>query len=387
MSAVAVGQRFGRLAVDLLLLAVAAITALALRENATLEADKIRAILPYLMVSTAVAVPTSLALGLDRAFWRFSALADFIKVITWISCTVLAATVLVFVYNRLDGVSRSIPILHALVAVCLLVGTRVTVRALHLSRSRTPDPALIARPGSMARDDCVLIVGVNDLTWLFLRALGELDQDNVRVAGIVATTSRPNRQTVRGHRIYGAGVHVPEIIRTLMVHGVRVRRIIVTVDPASLPEELAESLTAIAAKGQVRVEMLFDLIGLRSADRVRQSDAAIEPPGKALRGRAETVGVSALEGLDPVSIANRPFWKIKRAGDVLVAAILITSLAPLVLLVSGAVAVSIGRPLIFWQDRPGRGGHKRGGGLRHRSRARRYERRGQRRSPAPRSEP
>ncbi len=356
MSTGAVGQRIGRLSVDLVLLAVAAITALALRENATLEADKIRAILPYLMVSTAVAIPTNLALGLDRAFWRFSALADFIKVLTWISFTVLAATVLVFVYNRLDGVSRSIPILHALVAICLLVGTRVAVRALHLSRLRTPDPALIARPGSAARDDCVLIVGVNDLTWLFLRALGELDQDNVRIAGIVATTPRPNRQTVRGHRIYGADEHVPDIIRGLMVHGVRVRRIIVTVDPASLPEELAESLNAIASQGRVRVETLFDLIGLRAQDPARQPDASTGSPGTAKNARM--AGGSSSENLDTVSIANRPFWKIKRAGDFLVAAILLVLLAPLTLSVGCAVAIWIGRPLIFWQDRPGRGGRR-----------------------------
>ncbi len=358
MSAGAVGQRIGRLAVDLVLLGVAAVTALALRENATLEADKLAALIPYLIISTAVAVPASLALGLDRAFWRFSALADFIKVLTWISFSVLAATVLVFVYNRLDGVSRSIPILHAIIAVCLLVGTRVTVRARHLSQSRRPNPALIARPGSVARDDCVLIVGVNDLTWLFLRALGELDQDNVRVAGIVATTPRPNRQTVRGHHIYGIDEHVPEIIRNLMVHGVRVQRIIVTVDPATLPVNLAESLKMVASHGKVRVETLFDLIGLRSADRARHSDAVIQLPARTERGHAARASASAPANLDASSIANRPFWKIKRAGDVLVAAILITILAPLTLLVGSAVAVFIGRPLIFWQDRPGRGGRR-----------------------------
>lgn len=358
MSAGAVGQRIGRLAVDLVLLAVAAITALALRENATLEADKLTALIPYLTVSTALAIPVSLALGLDRAFWRFSALADFIKVLTWISFTVLAATVLVFVYNRLDGVSRSTPILHVLVAVCLLVGTRVMVRARHLSQSRRPNPALIARPGSVARDDCVLIVGVNDLTWLFLRALGELDQDNVRIAGIVATTPRPNRQTVRGHRIYGADEHVPDIIRSLMVHGVRVQRIIVTVDPASLPEELAESLNAIAGQGQVRVETLFDLIGLRSRGLARRADVSIGPPGMAKAASARIAGFFPSEGLDTVSIANRPFWKVKRTGDFLVAAVLLVALAPLTLAVGCAVAIWIGRPLIFWQDRPGRGGRR-----------------------------
>ena len=342
--------------IDLFLLSVAAITALALRENMTLYADSLRAIVPYLAVSTVVAVPASLVLGLDRALWRYSALSDFIKVVTWISVTVVVSTVAVFLINRMEGVSRSFPILHELVAACLLVGARVAVRARFLSRSRRPDPARIVRPGAAARDDCVLIVGVNDLTWLFLRALGALDQDNVRVAGVVATTHLPKRQTVRGHLIYGPDESLPTIIQTLEVHGVRVQRIIVTIDPATLPPAMAADLGAIAVRGAIRVETLFDLIGLRSAG---SRPTALEPasPDAALAD-APAEPATPPRKLDSDAVVSRPYWRMKRAGDLLAAAFLLMVLAPLFLAVSCGVVLNIGRPLLFWQDRPGRGGRR-----------------------------
>jgi lipopolysaccharide/colanic/teichoic acid biosynthesis glycosyltransferase len=342
------------LAVDLIALAVAGVTAVALRGNATLEAADLRALLPYLLASTAVALPVSLALGLDRAFWRFSALSDFIRVVAWVLLTVVSATVIIFLFNRLEGISRSVPILHALIAVCLLVGTRITIRARHLAMNRTPDPKSITQPGATARDDCVLIVGMNNLTWLFLRALSELDQDNVRIAGIVATTPSGSRQTVRGHRILGPDVSLTEIIRDLKVHGMAVNRIIVTVDPATLQGEFADTLKSIDGQGSIRVEHLFDLIGLGSRSTPPGPSRAVDLTGSPPATRSP----SPIAAADLTVLARKPYWKLKRAGDLVTAFLLLVVLSPLILVVACAVGALIGRPLIFWQDRPGRGGRR-----------------------------
>lgn len=354
MSAVALGQRCGRLAVDLSALAIAAVVAVALRDNATLEPADLKALLPYLLVSTIVALPVSLALGLDRAFWRFSALSDFIKVVAWVLLTVITSTVLIFLFNRLEGISRSVPILHILIAVCMLVGTRITVRARHLAQTRTPDPRLITQPGASARDDCVLIVGMNNLTWLFLRALSELDQDNVRIAGIVATTHTGSRQTVRGHRIIGPDASLPAVIRDLTTHGITVNRIIVTVDPSSLQPGLADALRSVAGRGDIRVENLFDLIGLGPRG---HPHGAKHETTEAIPAPAARHG-SPIAAADLTVVARKPYWKIKRALDLTASLVLIALLGPLMLAVAAAVGAFIGRPLIFWQDRPGRGGRR-----------------------------
>ena len=57
------------------------------------------------------------------------------------------------------------------------------------------------------------------------------------------------------------------------------------------------------------------------------------------------------------SFAKRPYWQLKRIIDFAGAAALVIITAPIMLLVAIAVAIDVGAPVTFWQQRPGRGGH------------------------------
>ena len=53
---------------------------------------------------------------------------------------------------------------------------------------------------------------------------------------------------------------------------------------------------------------------------------------------------------------QRHFWRTKRAIDSILAGILLLLVAPLVVVVAPLIALTIGLPIMFWQDRPGLGG-------------------------------
>lgn len=60
-----------------------------------------------------------------------------------------------------------------------------------------------------------------------------------------------------------------------------------------------------------------------------------------------------------VEIATRrPYWAVKRALDVLAACALLLALAPVMLVVAIGTAINLGRPVVFWQFRPGRFGRE-----------------------------
>jgi lipopolysaccharide/colanic/teichoic acid biosynthesis glycosyltransferase len=56
-------------------------------------------------------------------------------------------------------------------------------------------------------------------------------------------------------------------------------------------------------------------------------------------------------------LQRRRDWDLKRAIDIGAAAVLLTIALPVLLLVTLCAAASIGRPVLFWQQRPGLGGH------------------------------
>ena len=53
---------------------------------------------------------------------------------------------------------------------------------------------------------------------------------------------------------------------------------------------------------------------------------------------------------------HRPFWKIKRAFDFVIAFTVAIVLSPVILIILALVLLDVGVPAIFWQQRVGRNG-------------------------------
>ena len=53
------------------------------------------------------------------------------------------------------------------------------------------------------------------------------------------------------------------------------------------------------------------------------------------------------------TVTARPYWKIKRLMDVVVALAMIITFAPLTILVAALVLIDVGFPIVFWQQRIG----------------------------------
>lgn len=372
----AVARLIWRLSADLALIAVATVAALVLRENISLEPAKLIDLAPYLGFSLVAAVVTGFAFGLDRALWRYAALSDFLRVIAVVALTTFAATIAMFVLNRMEGVSRSIPVLQMLIATCLMVGGRIVVRGWLQSEMHAQSAAMLAGHGRRPADDALLIVGVNTQTWLLLRTLHDFDRHAVRVAGIFDPGSDGgSRAMMRGHPIYGPETDLVSLIRMLSVHGLRVTRIIVTVPDGKLPASTREALAELGATAKIRVESLIELLALdaRAApaatadaqdDSVDRSLVASVPSivstvgGGAVPPATDAESALRFDGTVLAPRAARSYLRVKRAADAAMAAILLVLLLPVIGLVALAVALAVGRPVIFWQDRTGLGGRR-----------------------------
>jgi lipopolysaccharide/colanic/teichoic acid biosynthesis glycosyltransferase len=66
--------------------------------------------------------------------------------------------------------------------------------------------------------------------------------------------------------------------------------------------------------------------------------------------------VFILSAGDVEALGRRPYWRIKRIMDIVGAACLLVVAMPFAVLIAMLVATDIGRPAIFWQERPGVGG-------------------------------
>ena len=136
-------RRVGLLLVDGVLIALATIFALLLRDNFEFSWTRLAALLPYLALTLAAAAAIFTLFGINRTIWRLAVMNDHLRLFGAIVLTVVAAVTLCFVYNRLENVARALPVLQALLMLVFMVGARVVIRVRYLARAK---PAQLAMP-------------------------------------------------------------------------------------------------------------------------------------------------------------------------------------------------------------------------------------------------
>jgi lipopolysaccharide/colanic/teichoic acid biosynthesis glycosyltransferase len=333
-------HRLTLLLVDLLVIAAATVFALILRDNLEVSADRIVQIGPYLLLTMAAAVPVLFATGLNRTSWRYSSLGDYLLIGTAVAAIVLIALALGFVLNRLENVARAMPIIQGLLMVSGLIGVRVATRLGHAARDRGQGVA----PSVSNAPESVLVVGLNTITELFLRSVEDFASDRIKVAGLLGPAERDRGLLLRRYAVLGMPEEIDRVLSGLEVHGVVVDRIVITTSFAQLSSAAQDALLHIEKTSSIRLDFFAERVGLGGVPRAAED--APEPSGIDQR-------VAASLTAEIETLAQRPYFRRKRAIDAVVAAIAIVALAPVALIVSIIVMLDVGHPAIFWQQRPG----------------------------------
>jgi lipopolysaccharide/colanic/teichoic acid biosynthesis glycosyltransferase len=321
--------------VDLLLIALATVAAAIVRDNFAIVAPRLIALLPYLVVMLGVAALVFPMFGVSRPLWRFTSMRDGLRIVAATLGIVLGAVAIGFGVNRLEGVARSLPMIQGLLIISFLVGGRVLIRLSHDRRVRSA-PACHSD-----RLETVLVIGLNKLAELYMQCLAELDTGRVRIAGLLGEGARVGL-LVHSHPVLGTPEQVASTLRRLELHGVFVDRILVAAPRGDLSVPARDALSQIQETTTIDVEYLVERMGIQSSP---AGSAAPESKSK------ETVS-STVVAIDH-AFEQLPYQKVKRVADLVGAAVLLVALTPLFLIVSILVAMDVGLPLVFWQQRPG----------------------------------
>jgi len=336
--------------VDFFLLLTGTLIAFLLRSNFTISEERLVAAAPYIVATALVAAVAIPILRLNRTIWRMSSMPDYLRIVKAVAVVVIGAVALTFAYNRLEGVARTLPIIQSIMAISMLVGARVLLRLHHTTRQTRKiamAPLKIVADGPA---QTVLVVGLSRLTETYLQSIDELASARIKVAGLLGRNERHVGRLVGKHNVLGLPEQIEQVIGDLELHGVMVDQIVVTQLFSSLSPDAREALLRIEKIGSIKLQFLAERLGLEpKTDKLPGENMDVDKYAK--QQLKLTISPEQIELL-----AKRPYWKIKRCIDFFGATILIVVLAPLILLVGILVAINIGLPVAFWQQRPGLGG-------------------------------
>jgi lipopolysaccharide/colanic/teichoic acid biosynthesis glycosyltransferase len=143
---------------------------------------------------------------------------------------------------------------------------------------------------------------------------------------------------------------------------------VITAKWTCLSPEAQAALRHLEATSAVQFTLLPESLGFDSADATAIVAASplpnIDPPRSSVSAasvaedgahddRETALNVS---GNEREALKRNTYWTLKRGLDMVAALGLIVLLAPVMLLVMLLALVDVGRPVVFWQQRPGLGG-------------------------------
>jgi FlaA1/EpsC-like NDP-sugar epimerase len=202
--------------------------------------------------------------GLYRSVWRFASLPDLWNILR----AALAGTVVIylglFLYNRLDGVPRSVLLLYPVLLAMLLGAPRLAYRYWKDSRNDLLHNQAVKR---------VLIVGADRAGEVLSR---DLQHDNrYAVVGFIDDNASLRGASINGHPVLGRFDQLPEVAREAAVDmlliampgasTVEMRRVVSLCDETDLPYRTVPRLEDVVAGraqfNQIKEVAIEDLLG------------------------------------------------------------------------------------------------------------------------------
>lgn len=334
---------------DLAVIGGATLFAALLRDDFVFSREAILALLPYLVISLLVGGALLVTFGFHRRIWRLSALRDYLRIGIMSFSLVVLTVAFCFLGNRLQNIPRALPVLQGFTVMVGLVGMRVAARLLFGFLDARTD-GVAARCDFAVGARTVILVGSTRFTALYIRSVEELAPSDVRIAGIVTALAVGPGQPFGTYPILGRLKEISRAVSDLTAQGVYVTHLSVMLPRAELGREELETLAAAAQRHSLEIEFFPEKIAGASSETLgARQGLKPDRDGHRQTVRAEGQHVARADALG----AHRSFWKMKRAIDILASIVLICLLAPIFLIVGLTVALDVGVPVIFWQERPG----------------------------------
>jgi FlaA1/EpsC-like NDP-sugar epimerase len=202
--------------------------------------------------------------GLYKSLWRFASLPDLWNIARAAILGALAIGLSLFLYDRLDGVPRSVLLLYPLVLGALLGAPRLAYRFWKDSRHDLLQNQRVKR---------VMIVGADRAGEVLSRDLRR--ESGFSVVGFVDDRPSLRGASINGHPVLGRLEQIPTVVREAAVEmlliampgasSIEMRRVVALCDATGLPYRTIPRLEDVVAGraqfNQIKEVVIEDLLG------------------------------------------------------------------------------------------------------------------------------
>ena len=117
---------------------------------------------------------------------------------------------------------------------------------------------------SRTETEHVLIVGVNRLAEVYVRAMAELGPHKFSIVGFLANGTQMPGRLLRSYKVLGVPEDLLKVVQELEVHGTWLDRVVVTEDLRRLSPAAQQALLNFERSAEIRIDWLPELLGFAS---------------------------------------------------------------------------------------------------------------------------
>ena len=299
--------------------------ALYLRGAQVLIQDDWVAIGQYWVISAGFALLAFYSFRLQDAINRNFSVQEAIDILEAVLFTELMTLALLFTISRLDGIPRSTPLAHGLLLGGGLIAARMFVRMVSSGDNESLD--------YHNRADNIILIGANRVASSFIQLLSAYAPRRQPVIALLDADKKMIGRALSGVQVLGAPEELEAIVSEFAVHGVSTHRVIIAGEADLLRPATLHEIEHICQKRQIDLSYLPRMMGLTEW--------------------SQPVPVIAPAIQEYPSSARAPYFRFKRAIDIIGSLTLIVLLSPLLIITSVLVLLDVGSPILFWQEREG----------------------------------
>ena len=300
--------------------------ALCLRDSDILFSTDWTVVGLYWALASGFALMAFFALRIQDGMNRYFSVHAALDIAEAVLFAELMTTAALFTFTRLDGIPRSMPVMHGLLLATGVIAVRLLIRVVFSEQDHVNNY-------NRCRERIILI-GANPFAAVFIQLLRACAPQREPVIAVLDNDSTMVGRAVSGVQVLGPPDELDTIVGEFAIHGVSTNRVVVAGEVDTLSPTALHEVERVCQRRKIKLCFLPRMIGLTE------------------RGPSEEPIKSVPDQAIPSSSPSL-FYRGKRALDIVGSIVLIVLLSPLMMIAGMLVMLDVGTPVLFWQERLG----------------------------------
>src|SRR5262245_18710416 len=239
---------------DLFWALVSPLLALHLRDVDILFRDDWGAVGYYWVLSSGFALLAFFALRIQDGMTRYFSVHEALDIAEAVLFAELMTFGVMFTITRLDGIPRSMPVIHGLVILAGIVAARIFVRIAFSQANEAQE--------YQSRRERTILIGANPFAASFIQLLKAYAPNHQPVIAVLDDDSGMVGRAISGVQVFGAPHELDALITEFSIHGVETSRVLTAGETDLLGAAVLQEVERICQSRQISLSFLPRMIGM-----------------------------------------------------------------------------------------------------------------------------